>query len=58
MFVSHMLLKPVPLLAPFESVRASTTMSWLLTRKRLIFLDAGSGAPVPSVLGGVLVFKE
>lgn len=37
---------------------ASSTPSWPLPRKRLIFLAAGSGPPVPSVLARVLAHKQ
>lgn len=37
---------------------ASSTLSWPLPRKRLVFLAAGSGPPVPSVLVGVLAHKQ
>ena len=44
--------------APFESVTPSSTLFWPLPRKRLIFLAAGSGPPVPSVLIEILAHKQ
>lgn len=37
---------------------ASSALSWPLPRMRLIFLAAGSGCPVPSLLVGVVAHRK